>query len=221
MKTSEIIAKRIKDLKGRFYANDNIAKYIKNDELDNLQKEVEEACENLLKALVIDIDNDHNTKGTAKRLAKMYLKEIYSGRYAIKPNATEFPNVSNLDQVYTVGPIEIRSACSHHFLPVTGSAWIGIHPSTKVLGLSKFNRLVDWLASRPSIQEELTTQIADEIENTLKPLGVGVIIKAKHSCCSLRGVKDSGTVMTTSIVRGTLRDFSELKSEFFNLVKQV
>lgn len=217
-KVSQRIRDRIESAGGSFFANENISEFLLEGEAEELEKEVEAAAENLLQSLVIDTARDHNSIGTAKRLAKMYVREIYAGRYVAQPNATEFPNAADLDQLYTVGPIAIRSACSHHHMPIHGNVWIGIHPSSNVLGLSKFHRLTEWITARPSIQEETTVQLADLIEDLIEPHGIGVIIKAKHMCCSHRGVKDDGTWMTTSVVRGTLREDPSMKQEFMALI---
>lgn len=219
-KVSELIRARLIESNTPFFANNNISAYTTPEELVLLEQEVEAAAEILLRSLVIDLDNDHNSKGTAKRLAKMYVREIYSGRYQPAPSITDFPNASSLDQLYTVGPITVRSTCSHHLQNISGKCWIGIHPSDRVLGLSKFHRITEWIMSRPSIQEESTVMLADEIERLIQPLGLGVVIKAKHACCSMRGVKDDSTWMTTSVVRGTLRSEPSLKEEFFSLIKE-
>ncbi len=219
-KQNQSIAHRLREAGVRFFANDNIAPHLSPEDRQAILKDVEAACDTLLRALVIDIDSDHNTKDTAARLAKMYVNEVFSGRYDPPPKVTDFPNVSNLDQIYAVGPIRIRSMCSHHFMPIVGKVWVGIFPGDSVMGLSKFSRIADWIMSRPSIQEESTTQIADMVESVIQPQGVGVVVKAKHHCCISRGVKDDGMWMTTSVVRGSLRTNSDLKNEFFKLVEQ-
>ena len=150
---SEIIRNRIQLHKKRFHANDNISEFINPGELDALQNEVASRIRDLLKSLVIDIDNDHNSQETAERVAKMYLKEVFKGRYHRRPTVTDFPNASNLDEIYTLGPISVRSACSHHMVPIIGDCWIGIKPGDKVIGISKFARVADWVFSRPHIQE--------------------------------------------------------------------
>ena len=169
------IKNRIKANNGSFHANDNISEYLMAGELESLQKELEKNIQDVLDTLIIDTDNDHNTNETSKRVAKMYLQEIYAGRYLPIPKITEFPNAKHLDELYTLGPITIRSTCSHHLVPITGRAWIGIVPSDRVIGISKFVRLTNWVLARPQIQEEATVQLADIIESLIKPKGMGVV----------------------------------------------
>ena len=189
-------------------------------ELLKLELEVTEKIRDLLSSLIIDIDNDHNTHETAERVARMYLHEVFKGRYHKQPKIASFPNVKNLDEIYTVGPITVRSACSHHLVPIMGNCWIGIKPGTKVIGLSKFTRVADWVFSRPHIQEEAVMILADEIEKLCEPKGLGIIVKAQHYCMKWRGVKEPQTSMVNSIVRGDFRHDPSLKQEFFELVKQ-
>tara|TARA_Y100001970_G_scaffold200773_1_gene244286 strand:+ start:56532 stop:57275 length:744 start_codon:yes stop_codon:yes gene_type:complete len=217
---SEIIKDRIQNKKIRFHANDNISEFINPGELDLLQKEVASRVRELLKSLVIDIENDHNSQETAERVAKMYLHEVFKGRYYKQPNVTDFPNAKNLDEIYTLGPISVRSACSHHMVPIIGDCWIGIKPGDKVIGISKFARVADWVFSRPHIQEEAVMILADEIERLCEPKGLAILVKAKHYCMCWRGVKEPNTSMINSIVRGDFRHDASLKQEFFELVKQ-
>jgi len=203
-----------------YFANDNVAECIEPGELKELEDEVACRFRDLLTSLVIDIDNDHNTKETANRVARMYIHEVFKGRYHKQPKVTSFPNVKKLDEIYTVGPITVRSACSHHFVPIMGYCWIGIKPGSRVIGLSKFARVADWVFSRPHIQEEAVMILADEIERLCEPQGVGIIIKADHYCMKLRGVKESHCSMVNSVVRGDFRHDSSLKQEFFELVRQ-
>ena len=216
---SEIIKDRIKSNNNRFHANDNIADFINPGELEILQKEVTSRVRELLKSLVIDIENDHNSQETAERVAKMYLHEVFKGRYYRQPNVTDFPNAKNLDEIYTLGPISVRSACSHHMVPIIGDCWIGIKPGDKVIGISKFARVADWVFSRPHIQEEAVMILADEIERLCEPKGLAILVKAKHYCMCWRGVKEPNTSMINSIVRGDFRHDPSLKQEFFELVK--
>jgi GTP cyclohydrolase I len=200
-----------------YLANENI-------ELDSIHKDkitnnVINALQELMKALLIDTDSDHNTKDTTQRIAKMYVNELFKGRYEPKPDLTSFPNHKNVDQLYTVSGISVRSTCSHHFAPIIGEAFIGIIPGERIIGLSKFSRLVDWIASRPQIQEEMTVQIADIIEEEIKPIGLAVVVKAKHYCMIWRGVKENESVMTSSIMRGALRNNAEARAEFLELIK--
>ena len=217
---SEIIRERIKSQGARFHANDNIADYILPGELATLEKEVATRVRDLLKTLLIDIDNDHNTQETAERVSRMYINEVFKGRFYEQPKVTSFPNDKNLDEIYTVGPITVRSACSHHLVPILGDCWIGIKPGEKVIGLSKFARVADWVFSRPHIQEEAVMILADEIERLCEPKGLGIIVKAQHYCMKWRGVKEPDTSMINSVVRGDFRHDSSLKQEFFELVRQ-
>lgn len=213
------IKNRIKANNGSFHANDNISEYLMAGELESLQKELEKNIQDVLDTLIIDTDNDHNTNETSKRVAKMYLQEIYAGRYLPIPKITEFPNAKHLDELYTLGPITIRSTCSHHLVPITGRAWIGIVPSDRVIGISKFVRLTNWVLARPQIQEEATVQLADIIENIIKPRGMGVVIEATHQCMTMRGVKENDTKMTTSVMRGLFYTDNITKSEFLRFIK--
>ena len=216
---SRTIKKRIELDKANYFANDNIANFIHDGELEILKEEVTEKIQSLLESLIIDTKYDHNTIETAQRVAKMYLNEVFKGRYHKQPKVTDFPNAKNLDQIYTVGAISVRSACSHHLVPIIGKCWIGVIPSDRVIGLSKFNRIVDWVMSRPQIQEEAAIQLADTIEKLIKPKGLAVIIKAKHQCMTWRGVKDNDTEMVTSVMRGIFRETAEARSELMDLFK--
>jgi GTP cyclohydrolase I len=203
-----------------FLANDNISEFIQEGELENLEIEVAGKVRELLKSLVIDIENDHNTEETAERVARMYLQEVFKGRYLPQPKVASFPNVKDLDEIYTVGPISVRSACSHHLVPIMGNCWIGIKPGERVIGISKFSRIADWVFSRPHIQEEAVIILADEIEELCKPQGLAILLKAQHYCMKWRGVKEPQTSMVNSVVRGDFRKDPSLKQEFFELVKQ-
>lgn len=223
---SDVIRDRIARDKGakgrkpqrRMFANDNISQHLHLGDIERLQSELTDRIESVLDTLLIDRRNDHNSKGTASRVAKMLLRETMAGRYEPMPSITEFPNASNLDQLYHVGNINVRSMCSHHLVPIYGTAHIGVFPGKNVLGLSKFQRLTDWVMSRPQIQEESTTMLADIIEQQMKPEGLAVLVKCKHLCCSQRGVKNNDMVMTTSVMRGVLRDNNHIRSEFFQLI---
>lgn len=206
----------------RFHANDNVADFIEPGELDALELEVAERAEDLLRALVIDVDQDHNTRETAKRLARMFLREVFAGRYQPAPAVTEFPNVQRLNELMIVGPLRVRSACSHHFCPIMGHVWIGVMPNAEsnLIGLSKYARLVDWVMSRPQIQEEAVVQIADLLESRLNPNGIAVVLEADHYCMHWRGVKDDGARMVNSIMRGSFLEDSSLRREFLGLLAQ-
>ena len=218
--TSEIIRHRLHSEGARFHANDNISEYIFPGELESLEKEVAMRVKELLKSLLIDVDNDHNSKETAERVSRMYINEVFKGRYKKQPKVTDFPNAKNLDEIYTLGPISVRSACSHHLVPIIGDCWIGIKPGDKVIGISKFARVADWVFSRPHIQEEAVMILADEIERLCEPKGLAILVKAQHYCMKWRGVKEPETSMINSIVRGDFRHDASLKQEFFELVKQ-
>jgi len=201
-----------------FLCNDNISEFIKPGEKELLQEEVAEKVEALLRSLIIDIDNDHNTQDTARRVSKMFCEEIFTGRYDEPPKITAFPNVTEYDQLYVTGPITIRSTCAHHWMPIVGRAYIGVYPGTKVIGLSKFNRIVDWIASRPQIQEELSEMIADKIELETEAQGVAVLVQAEHMCMTHRGVREHESDMTTAVMRGCFRTDPSIKQEFYNIV---
>lgn len=217
---SERLRERIQQAAAPFLSNDNIADFLREGELQELEHEVTDKVRDLLRSLVIDIENDHNTAETAERVARMYLHEVFKGRYQKQPKIASFPNIKELDEIYTVGPISVRSACSHHLVPILGSCWIGIKPGERVIGLSKFSRVADWVFSRPHIQEEAVIILADEIERLCKPMGLAILVKAQHYCMKWRGVKEPQTSMVNSVVRGDFRKDPSLKAEFFELVKQ-
>jgi GTP cyclohydrolase IA len=219
MTTTAAVRARLMEAGVPFAANDNISDHLHPGELEQLQKEVEERITGLLEALIIDTRNDHNTRETAQRVAKMYLREIFRGRYEPQPAVTDFPNAKGLDELYTVGPITVRSMCSHHLVPVQGQAWIGVIPSERVIGLSKFNRLADWVMSRPQIQEEATVQLADLIEKLIAPKGLAVVVRATHGCMTCRGVRESATTMATSVMRGAFLPNAAARAEFIALAK--
>ncbi len=216
---SDRIRARLTAAGQRFRANDNIAPFIEPGELEALTDEVAERVAALLQSLVIDTENDHNTRETGARVARMYMGEIFAGRYAPSPDLTAFPNVTAYDELYLVGPITIRSTCAHHLQNIRGNCWIGIYPGRNVLGLSKFYRLTEWITSRPQIQEEMTIQIADLVESETVAEGVAVVVKAEHMCVTHRGVREHASDMTTSVLRGVLRDNSDTRAEFFRLLQ--
>ena len=220
-KFSDELVKRMTTIKHKHFANDTIYSYLDPGDVDKIEDEVTEAFQDVLKALVINTIDDHNSYATARRVAKMFVHEIFRGRYYPPPDVTAFPNAKQYDQIYITGPISINSTCAHHFQPITGQAYVGIFPGEKVIGLSKFNRLVDWIASRPQIQEEMTEQIADEIEKQTEAKGVAVVIKAEHFCMTARGVKEHESEMMTSVVRGMFRDEPATKAEFFSLLSNM
>jgi GTP cyclohydrolase I len=216
---SKEIAARLKAAELPYHCNDNISDVLTDADRDALVLEVQEKMQAVLEALVIDTANDHNTAETAKRVAKMFVHEIFSGRYLPQPRITAFPNAQAYEGTYIAGPISIKSTCGHHFQNIVGNCWIGIFPGTKVIGLSKFNRIVEWVASRPQIQEEMTVQIADEVERLTGAHGLAVVVKAEHMCLTHRGVKAHGSDMTTTVLRGMLKTNQNLRNEFFSLLK--
>ncbi len=216
------IRERIKAARKRFHANDNIADFIRPGELEKLLDEVEEKMKGVLGSLVIDTENDHNTDDTARRVAKMYLKEVFLGRYVQAPAITEFPNVGHLNELMIVGPITVRSACSHHFCPIMGKIWIGVLPNehTNVIGLSKYARLAEWVMGRPQIQEEAVVQLADLIQQKTQPDGLAIVMEATHFCMGWRGVKDVDSKMINSVMRGSFLKDANLRREFLSLLPQ-
>lgn len=218
---SEEIRTRIKNANASFRANQNISSFLEEGDTNRLIDEVTLKMEDVLKSLVIDTENDWNSHGTARRFAKMLINETYSGRYKPTPPITSFPNASSYDGIYVIGPITIRSCCSHHWQPIVGSAWIGVFPGKEVIGLSKFSRIVDHIASRPQIQEEMTTQIADELVKFTGTEHIAVVIKAEHFCMKMRGVKEACTDTTTAIMRGDFAKKDSLKDEFYKILSNM
>jgi GTP cyclohydrolase I len=203
-----------------FRANDNIADFVEPGELDALVDEVAMHLGDALRALVIDVDRDHNTRDTARRVAKMYVQEVFRGRYVPMPAVTEFPNASGLNELMIVGPIAVRSACSHHLCPIMGRVWLGILPNERsnLLGLSKYARLAEWIMTRPQIQEEAIYQLAELLLQRVKPDGLAVVMEADHFCMQWRGVKDSGSKMINSVMRGSFLTDAALRREFLALI---
>lgn len=217
---SQKIRERLSAQKRRFHANDNIADCIEPGELEALLDEVEAKMKAVLDSMVIDTEHDHNTANTARRVAKMYINEVFQGRYVQPPAITEFPNAEHLNELMIVGPITVRSACSHHFCPVIGRIWIGVMPNknTNVIGLSKYARLAEWIMGRPQIQEEAVVQLADLIEAKTRPDGLALVMEATHYCMAWRGVKDKDSLMINSVMRGAFLLNSDLRKEFLSLL---
>ncbi|HET9024024.1 MAG TPA: GTP cyclohydrolase I [Burkholderiaceae bacterium] len=215
------IRERIKQARERFHANDNIARFIAPGEMEALQSEVEEKMLGVLESLVIDTDSDHNTRETARRVAKLYLTEVFRGRYDERPPVTEFPNIERLNELMIVGPITVRSACSHHLCPILGKVWIGVLPNehSNLIGLSKYARLTDWVMSRPQIQEEAVTHLADLLQEAMQPDGLAIVMEADHFCMQWRGVKDTDSKMINSVMRGSFLKDANLRREFLSLLK--
>lgn len=220
MPASQRIRERLKASGERFYSNDNIANHLEHGDVEEIEREVEAKARELLRALVIDVDNDHNTRDTAKRLAKMFVRELFSGRYEPAPAVTEFPNAERLNELMIVGPLGVRSACSHHLCPIIGRIWVGVMPNAKtnLIGLSKYARLINWIMSRPQIQEEAVSQIANVLEQRLQPDGIAVVLEADHYCMRWRGVKDDQSKMINSVMRGSFLADPTLRREFLTLL---
>ena len=216
------IRERIQAARKRFHSNDNIAAFIEPGELEKLLDEVESKMQGVLDSMVIDTSSDHNTSDTARRVAKMYLNEVFKGRYVKQPSITEFPNAEHLNELMIVGPITVRSACSHHFCPVIGKVWIGVMPNehTNVIGLSKYARLAEWVMGRPQIQEEAVVQLADLIMEKTQPDGLAIVMEASHYCMKWRGVKDMDAKMINSVMRGAFLKDAALRREFLALIPQ-
>jgi len=214
------IRERVVAARKRYNANDNIADFIQPGELDLLLDEVTEKMKQVLDSMVIDTEHDHNTHNTARRVAKMYLKEVFKGRYVTVPEITEFPNAEHLNELMIVGPITVRSACSHHLCPVIGKIWIGVLPNehTNVIGLSKYARLAEWIMGRPQIQEEAVVQLADLIQRKTQPDGLAIVMEASHFCMGWRGVKDMDSKMINSVMRGVFLKDANLRREFLALI---
>jgi GTP cyclohydrolase I len=217
---SQKIREKLKNAKQRFHANDNIADFLDPGDLEAMLEEVQSKMAGVLDSLVIDTKSDHNTQETAKRVAKMFVKEVFAGRYTQMPVLTEFPNVSHLNELMVIGPISVRSACSHHLCPIMGKVWIGVLPNEKsnLIGLSKYARIAEWIMCRPQIQEEAVVQLADVLEEKMKPLGLAVVMDADHMCMQWRGVKDPDSKMLNSVMRGTFLKNSDLRKEFLSLL---
>ena len=219
---SVVIRRRIQAQKARFHANDNISAFLEPGDIEGLVDEVAEKMQAVLESLVIDTQSDHNTKNTSRRVAKMYVQEVFSGRYQEQPALTKFPNVSHLNELMIIGPITVRSACSHHLCPIMGRVWIGVLPSknSALIGLSKYSRLTEWVMCRPQIQEEAVVELADMLEKKIKPVGVAVVMDADHFCMQWRGVKDRDSKMINSVMRGAFLKDATLRREFLSLVKR-
>ncbi len=217
---SQRIRARLKAKQQRFHANDNISAFIEPGEMDQLVKEVCAKMTGVLESLVIDTENDHNSMETARRVAKMYVTEVFRGRYVPLPKVTEFPNAEHLNELMIMGPVTVRSACSHHLCPIMGRLWIGVMPNknSDLIGLSKYSRISEWIMSRPQIQEEAIIQLADVLVGMVKPDGLAVVMEADHFCMHWRGVKDNASKMTNSVMRGVFLENGALRREFLSLI---
>jgi len=204
----------------RYWAGDNISEVLEEGDKEELINNATTAFQGVLDALVIDRYNDPNSKGTAKRLAKMYFNEIMAGRYDAMPNATAFPNDSDdrYDGMLVVRS-ELRSMCSHHHQPVAGVAYIGIIASDKLIGLSKYTRIAQWCARRGTLQEELANDVAREIQKATSAEHLGVYIQATHGCCENRGIMAHSSLTQTTVLKGAFKDDVGTKKEFFDNIK--
>lgn len=217
---SQVIRKRIQSEGGRFWAGDNISQWITDKEKDMLVDELSQKFEGVLDSLIIDRYNDPNSQGTARRLAKMYVYEIMSGRYDESPNATAFPNdTEGAYEGMLVVRAELKSICSHHHQPVSGVAYIGIIAGPKLIGLSKYSRIAQWCARRGTLQEELCMDIAREIESATGSKDVAVYIQAIHGCCENRGIMAHSSLTQTTVLHGAFKSDPSVKKEFFDNVK--
>jgi GTP cyclohydrolase I len=204
----------------RFWAGDNISDYLYEGDIEKLIDEATPAFEQVLDALLIDRENDPNSKGTARRLAKMYFNEIMAGRYEPAPDATAFPNDSeDRYEGMLVVRSELRSMCSHHHQPVSGVAYIGIIAAQKLIGLSKYTRIAQWCARRGTLQEELANDIAREIQKATEATDVGVYVQAIHGCCENRGIMAHSSLTQTTVLKGAFKDDPGTKKEFFDNIK--
>lgn len=219
-KVSDTIRNNLKQNNKRFWAGDNIAEYITEADRHELINEATEAFEQVLDTLLIDRENDPNSKGTANRLAKMYFTEIMAGRYEPSPDATAFPNDGqDRYEGMLVVRSELRSMCSHHHQPVAGVAYIGIIAANKLIGLSKYTRIAQWCARRGTLQEELANDVAREIAKATGSNNVAVYIQATHGCCENRGIMAHSSLTQTTVLTGAFKDDPDTKKEFFDNIK--
>jgi len=214
---SKTIRNKIKAENGRFWAGDNVSKYLEEGDKQKLIEELTPKFESVLDSLLIDRENDPNSTNTGRRLAKMYINELMAGRYNPMPNATAFPNhVDNGYKGMLVVRSEIKSMCSHHHQPVTGVAYIGILAAEKLIGLSKYTRIAQWCARRGTLQEELCNLIAHEIMTATCSENVGVYLEAEHGCCINRGIMANSSLTQTTVLCGLFLKDSSTKKEFFD-----
>jgi len=221
MSVATRIRERLIEAGKRFHANDSIAAFLEPGELEQLQAEVQDKMQDVLNALVIDTESDHNTQQTARRVAKMFVTEVFRGRYEREPKVTEFPNIERLNELMIIGPVTVRSACSHHLCPIIGSVWVGVMPNehSALIGLSKYSRLIEWVMARPQIQEEAVTQLAELLQDKMQPDGLAIVMRADHYCMQWRGVKDMDSKMVNSVMRGSFLKDPNLRREFLALMQ--
>tara|TARA_B100001057_G_scaffold179104_1_gene179868 strand:+ start:21 stop:713 length:693 start_codon:yes stop_codon:yes gene_type:complete len=219
-KTSDLIKQRLEANNVRYWANDNIADYIEEGEKQQLIDEAVPAFENVLQSLLIDINTDPNSMDTARRMAKMYINEIMSGRYDPMPNPSSFPNyIEGGYEGMLVVRSELTSLCSHHHQTVKGVAYIGIIAGPKLLGLSKYTRIAQWCAMRGTLQEDLNVMIANAIQKETGTEHVGVYVQATHGCCENRGIRAHSSLTQTTVLRGAFKEDPSVKKEFTDNVK--
>ena len=220
MSISDDIKQRLEEADQRYWAGDNISDYIQPGEKDMLIDELTTKFEDVLKGLVIDIKNDPNSMDTGRRLAKMYVNELMSGRYDPMPKATAFPNDSTTAYkgLLTIRS-EIVSMCSHHHQPVKGIAYIGIIAGDSLIGLSKYTRIAQWCAKRGTLQEELAMDISREIMKATNSANVGVYVQATHGCVEHRGVEAHSSLTQTTVLEGAFKDDPATKKEFMDNIK--
>ena len=217
---AQVLREQMRSNGKRFWAGDNISDYIDEQTKNQLINEAAEAFETVLDRLLIDRESDPNSKGTARRLAKMYFNEIMAGRYEPAPDATAFPNhTQDRYEGMLVVRSELRSMCSHHHQPVVGVAYIGIIAAQKLIGLSKYTRIAQWCARRGTLQEELCNDIAREIQKATGAVDLGVYIQATHGCCENRGIMAHSSLTQTTVLKGAFKDDAGTKKEFFDNIK--
>ena len=217
---SDIIKQRIAEAGGKFWAGSNISAYMEEGDTDALIEELTPKFEAVLESLVIDIENDPNSMDTGRRLAKMYIKELMSGRYEPMPNATAFPNVTeDRYEGMLVVRSELKSMCSHHHQPVSGVAYIGVIAGETLIGLSKYTRIAQWCARRGTLQEELANDIAREIQRATGSENVGVYIQATHGCCENRGIMAHSSLTQTTVLKGNFKEEAKVQQEFMDNIK--
>jgi GTP cyclohydrolase IA len=220
MSVSKKIRQRIENAGARYWAGDNISKFIESNERDELIDELHKKFDAVLDSLVIDRENDPNSHDTGRRLAKMYVNELMRGRYYPAPDATSFPNeMEDRYEGMLVVRSELRSVCSHHHQPVSGVAYIGIIAADRLIGLSKYTRIAQWCARRGTLQEELCNDIAKEIMKATGSKDVGVYIQATHGCCENRGIMAKSSLTQTTVLRGAFNSDPGTKKEFFDNIK--
>ena len=214
------IKKRLKDAGVRYWANDNISEVLQEGDNQALIEEAIPAFENVLQKLLIDTETDPNSKDTARRMAKMYINEIMSGRYDVMPNPSAFPNyIEGGYEGMLVVRSEIKSMCSHHHQPVSGVAYIGIIAAETLIGLSKYTRIAQWCAKRGTLQEELNNEIARQIAKATGSSNIGVYLQATHGCCENRGIGAHSSLTQTTVLKGAFNDDPGTKKEFMDNIK--